>query len=207
MPSSREVWRPIRQPCQRATAASIASSSCSGPALASSLSDVVGEVAAVAGVEEVAHRLGRGLGLGGDHRARGVPALHRVGAAELHGAEEAPGLVAGRQDRRGHRRLRWHSLATTHARFRGQSKSHKWIISLLNRGRDAGHERARVRGPRRPLARGDPEGEDRRPAGAAPRRLDRRRRLRRPAGRRDRPVEAARPAPSGRAIVGDRRRS
>jgi hypothetical protein len=36
---------------------------------------------------------------------------------------------------------------------------------LLNRGRDAGHERARIRDPRRPLARRDPEGENFRAAG------------------------------------------
>ena len=128
MPWSREVWRLIRHACQQATVASIASSRRWGPTSASRLSDVVGEVAAVPGVEEVAHAFGRGFGRGGDHRARRVPALHRVGAAVLHGAEEAPVFVRARQ---GDGRHRW-VLPIPHMRRSAAEPSDKRITSLLS---------------------------------------------------------------------------
>src|SRR3546814_18278128 len=65
--------------------------------------DVVGEVAAVAAVEEVAHPFGADVGLGGDPDAGGVPGLLRVGADLGHRVVEAPDLVAGGEDRAVHR--------------------------------------------------------------------------------------------------------
>ena len=78
----------MRQPIQRVMAASMASFS--GLALPELAGDVVGEVAAVAGVEEVADPLGRGGGHLRDPAGGDVPGLGGVGGGVVLDAAMVP---------------------------------------------------------------------------------------------------------------------